>query len=326
MTQRNRKTLTDNFADGKMPTQEAFGDLIDSMVNIIEDGFEKTPKDGVKIAQQGNEDKLITFYNKIPVRDPLWSIAFSMPASGGDAEGGRNLNFFYGANNATGLTLASVTVNDAGEEKPNEAIIRVGINNNNPEYAIDAEGVVASNGRIGREGWKDKTEVLADGKWHTIIAKLEGCQAFEIMAGVGKKNTGRYALLHAYALNTFNSKKSSITSHQSSYLTKCDQIDLQWVGTASDYSLQMRTRCSYMKKAAGKNDAKEEIFIRYYVTQLWFDSFMEGSVKGQPKIKKETRPDAVHEAADIPAAVAKHKRGKVSFIDKIADMLKSIGR
>ena len=41
MTKRNRKTLSDNFADGSLPTQDAFGDLIDSMVNIVDDGFDK---------------------------------------------------------------------------------------------------------------------------------------------------------------------------------------------------------------------------------------------------------------------------------------------
>jgi len=83
MTKRNRKTLTDNFADGKLPTQEAFGDLIDSMVNVVDDGFEKNAKDGMKVAQLDGA-KLISFYYKITANDaPLWSIAFPMSGYGG---------------------------------------------------------------------------------------------------------------------------------------------------------------------------------------------------------------------------------------------------
>jgi hypothetical protein len=91
------------------------------------------------------------------------------------------------------------------------------------------------------------------------------------MAGVGKPHSGRYALMHAFALNTFNSKKGSITYHQARFLSRCDQIDLRWVGATHDYSLEMRTRCSY------EEGAQEKVFVRYYVTQLWFDPFMAGS-------------------------------------------------
>ena len=262
MTKRNRKTLIDNFADGSLPTQEAFGDLIDSMVNIVDDGFDKSAQDGMKVAQLGN-NKLISFYDEITVKAPLWSVAFSMPGYGGEAVNYKNLNFFYGNNNATGLTLVN-----AGEDETVEGKIRVGINKNSPEHEVDVVGVVASDGRIGREGRKEN-QVRADGKWHPIITGLDGCQAFEIMAGVGKPNSGRYALLHAFALNTFNSKRGNITYHQAHYSSRCDQIKLRWVGDTHNYSLEMSTRCNL------EQNEDEEIYIRYYLTQLWFDPFME---------------------------------------------------
>ncbi|MBI3525620.1 MAG: hypothetical protein HY066_14060 [Betaproteobacteria bacterium] len=273
MTKRNRKTLTDNFADGKLPTQEAFGDLIDSMVNIVDDGFDKSAQDGMKVAQLGNSSKLISFYDEITVKTPLWSIAFSMSGYGGGVGSYKNLNFFYGNNNTTGLTLASAAGSEAGEETVQHEKIRMGINKNNPEYEVDVNGVVASDGRIGREGGAEKA-VRADGKWHPVITGLDGCQAFEIMAGVGKKNNGRYALLHAFALNTFNSKKGNITYHQAHFSSRCDQIDLRWVGETHNYSLEMRTRCSF------EQNADEEVCIRYFVTQLWFDPFMESCLSG----------------------------------------------
>lgn len=267
MTKRNRRTLSEYFSHGQLPRQDAFGDLIESMVNIVDDGFDKSPQDGMKIAQLENSSKLVSFYDEITVKTPIWSIAFSIPEYGGETKSNKNLNFCYGDKKATGMTLASVPGN-GGEEADGEKI-RVGINNNNPGHEMDVNGVVASDGRIGREGRREN-KVRADGEWHPIITGLDGCQAFEIMAGVGKQRSGRYALLHAFALNTFNSKKGNITYHQAHFLSRCDQIDLRWVGGTHDYSLEMRTRCSY------EEGASEKIYVRYYVTQLWFDPFMAG--------------------------------------------------
>lgn len=279
MTPRNRKTLSAYFSDGQMPTQEAFGALIDSMVNIVDDGFDKSAQDGMKVAQLDNNSKLLSFYDEITVGKPIWSVSFSMPGYGGDAGNNRNLNFLYGNNKVTGLTLASVPEAVAEKENAGEAKIRVGVNNNNPQHELDVNGVIAADGRIGRAGGKEY-EVRADGKWHPVITGLDGCQAFEIMAGTGKPRSGRYALLHAFALNTYNSSKSNITYHQARFSSKCDQIELRWVGGTHDYSLEMRVRCSY------EQSANEEIYIRYYVTRLWFDPFMdECGAQGGPNAK-----------------------------------------
>lgn len=269
MTKRNRKTLSAYFADGQLPTQEVFGDLIESVVNIVDDGFEKSPEEGMKVAQLDNNSKLVSFYDEITVREPLWSIAFSVSGYGG-MDGNKNLNFFYGSNRNNGLTLASVPESAAGADKASEGKIRVGINKNAPKHELDVDGVVAADGRAGREG---KNKVRADGNWYPIITGLDGCQAFEIMAGVGKPRSGRYALLHAYALNTFNSKKGNITYHQAHFSSRCDQIELRWTGGMHDYSLEMRVRCSY------EQNAKEEVCIQYYLTRLWFDPFMADCVR-----------------------------------------------
>lgn len=278
MTKRNRKTLADNFSDGKLPTQEAFGDLIDSMVNIVDEGFDKSAVDGMKIAQLDNSSKLISFYDEITVKSPLWSIAFSTSGYAGDAGRYKNLNVYFGSSKANGLTLASAPDNESREDSSEEGRIKLGVNKSNPEHEVDVGGVIASDGRIGRKGRKE-LEVRADGKWHPIIVGLDGCQAFEIVAGVGKKRSGRYALMHAFALSTFNSKKGNISYHQAHYSSRCDQIDLRWVGQTHNYSLEMRTRCSFDRNSG------DETFIRYFVSQLWFDPFMDNCTK-------EDTPDA----------------------------------
>jgi hypothetical protein len=264
MTKRNRKTLVGSFADGEMPTQDAFADLIDSMVNIVDDGFDKSALDGMKIAQLDNNSKLVSFYDDITVREPMWSISFSMPSYQGGGGSVKNLNFLCGDATYGGLTLARSNSNGV-EDK-----INVGINRRNPEHELDVGGVVAADGRMGRHG---KYQVRADGNWHPIVEGLDGCHAFEVMAGVGKKNTGRYALLHAFALSTFNSSNSNVSRHQARYSSRCDQIDLRWVGETHNYALEMRTRCSY------EQNSTDEVYVRYHITRLWFDPFMDGSAE-----------------------------------------------
>lgn len=262
MTKRNRKTLVENFADGEMPTQDAFADLIDSTVNIVDDGFDKTAVDGMKIAQIDNGSKLVSFYDDITVREPLWSIAFTTSDYGIAGVNAKNLNFSFGDAESGSFTLARTAGASGSADR-----VAVGINRRSPAHELDVGGVVAADGRIGRAG---KQRVRADGKWHPIIEGLDGCHAFEIMAGVGKKNSGRYALLHAFALSIFNSPKSNVSSHQARYSSRCDQIDLRWTGETHNYTLEMRTRCSY------EQSASEEVYVRYYVTRLWFDPFMDG--------------------------------------------------
>lgn len=271
MTKRNRNTLTDNFTTGAMPSQEEFADLIDSVVNIVDDGFEKSPKDGWKVAQLGNDGKLMSFYDQITVKSPLWSIAFSMSGYGGDEAGRKNLNLFCGEDRASGLTLAMAPGEEPGDQ--NRHKVRVGVNQSSPDHELDVQGTVASNARVGRAGKR----VPADGQWHPIVQGLNGCQALEVMAGVGKKNSGKYALMHAFALNTFNSKKSSISYHQAHYLSKCDKIELRWAAETGKetYALEMRTRCSYGA------DGENSIYICYHITELWQDPFMEGCI-GEP--------------------------------------------
>lgn len=97
---------------------------------------------------------------------------------------------------------------------------------------------------------------------------MTGCQAWEIVAGVGAKDSeGRYALMHAFALNTFNAN-SSITYHQSHFGNKCSRIELRWIAEDSDkpfeFKLQMRVGCGY----------GEEVWIKYHMNQLWLDTLM----------------------------------------------------
>jgi hypothetical protein len=250
MARRNRDTLKRKFYDGEMPSADAFADLIDSMLNIVDEGFDKTPADGLKVSQI-NQGKLLSFYQNIDIKSPIWSVRLDGPGSG---------LAFGTADNPAVMTLREVDTEGRREDHP-------------PVFELDLAGRVVSDGRQGRAGSR---MVEANGKWHDITDTLEGCNAFEITAGVGKKGTGKYAVMHAFALMAFNGK-SEISYHQAHYGSRCNRLKLQWVsapdGARNGYRLQMRVGCSY-------DDArisKDKTWVRYYLSNLWFDPFMEQS-------------------------------------------------
>jgi len=251
MAKRNRATLKKFFKQGALPSEDYFHDLIDSTLNMADEGFDKSPAKGLEISSLGNYDNLISFCRN---DQPIWLVGY---------DGAQNKLLFRGEGNKTAtLSLAS----DG----------KVGINTKDPEWPLDIGGVIRAEGRIGITPTKQQT-VPADGQWHDITDVLTGCQAFEVMAGVGKKRTGRYALLHAIALNTFNptglwfnflNLKKRIRCHQAHYRSFRDRLKLRWHGENRKYVLQLRSNSDY------EGDAQ----IRYYLTKLWFDEDMSESL------------------------------------------------
>ncbi len=248
MAKKNRHTLKNYFTNGSLPSQEHFGDLIDSMLNVIDEGFDKSAEEGLKVSQLEGTGTLMSFYEQIAVRSPIWSMRLDQTTKS--------------------LILASADKRAALSLSPDG---RVGINTDHPQHELDVAGVIRAVGRIGvptHDANNAELRVPADGKWHPITGGLDGCHAFEIMAGVGgKQGAGNYALLHAFAVNTFNSK-SSITCHEAHYDSRCNQLQLRWQGTTHDYRLEIRTRCPY---------GDGTYSIRSYITRLWFDHQMDQS-------------------------------------------------
>jgi hypothetical protein len=237
MDKKNRKTLKKYFKKGCLPSEKEFGYLIDSMLNTIDEGFEKTKEEGLKISSLGKSDKLAGFYRDIEKKSPIWSIEFNDPG---------NCLVFKGRENTV------LCLDPQG---------KVGINTDKPQAHLDVEGTIASKGRMGK--YKDG-KVPADGKPHTILEGLDGCHAFEIMAGAGgKEKSGQYALVHTFAVNTYNSK-GSIADHQAHYGSRCNRIKLWWEGDPHNYCLKIKTSSCYGDGSA----------ICYQITELWFDHFM----------------------------------------------------
>jgi len=253
----SRKTLKDYFLNGKMPTQEKFGDLIDSVVNILDDGFSKSPGGGLLVAPEDIE----TGTPQPPADKNLVSF-FTNTANLNDNNAAWFLGF-TGDETKPDLVLsqpgaASLLLRQNGQVNINGT---VGIKTNAPQYELDVAGITGMQGRVGTYLQQQQRTVPADGNWHPILTGLDSLQGFEVMAAVyGVKGSGKYALLHAIALSTFGGSKNRINKTSAWYGRRRHRLDLRWTGKTHDYNLEIRTHSNF----------GEGIVIRYYLTKLWW--------------------------------------------------------
>lgn len=258
MPKRNRATLRKRFGDGEMPCVGDFGDLIESMLNIQDDGIAHNDRDGLRLTQIGRSSKILSFYGDIEQKSAVWALGLDQHCA----------SLSLGVDNGAASTLdddggghAVLTLLAPGDDGQ----ARVGINNPQPRYTLDVGGTVASNGRIGAPGMR---AAPADGKWHTISEPLYGCSALEVMAGAGRHDSGKYALMHAFAMKAFGAK-GDFTYHHTHHESRRHRMQLQWIMAENNdrdaYQLQIRVNCAY----------GEGVWIRYHITSLWFDPRMD---------------------------------------------------
>ena len=153
---------------------------------------------------------------------------------------------------------------------------KLGINTLSPTNQLDVNGTVSCSGRIGtfNSSNGEMIKVAADGEWHELIGDLCGCNAFEIIAGVGKKRSGKYALMHAVTINIFGNRgKTRYT--QSCFMSRNDSIRLKWVGNRNKYRLMIRTLSDY------GSENQNKINVNCSITKLWFDEFMNDCVSNR---------------------------------------------
>ena len=240
----NRDSLKSVFGNGTRPDASNFGSLIDSTVNIVDDGISKNMEDGLILSPEGNEsNRLVSFYENILDNQPDWSIELVK-------EGAKGLDI-----------VEPISSNESQTRLFLKSGGNVGINTAQPKTTLEVNGILGAQSRIGT--YKMST-APADGKWHTIISNLDGCNAFELMAQVGKEKTGKYALLHAMALSTFGKSRSKIKTVQAHYGWWWNKISLRWHGSTFNYELQVKTRSNY-----GQGQ-----FIKFHITKLWDNEIM----------------------------------------------------
>lgn len=288
MTKQDRPTLKSFFRAGALPTAEEYRDLIDSCVNQVDDGFQKTDADGLRLNSVGSSLRVMSFYKGLGTPKPAWVMEH------GNVPGSLHLRPDQGkaaleiptggatANPQQPLAQSGMTLTGDG---------RMGVNRENPQWRLDVGGAARMQGRIGVES-HDIPYVKADGKWHDITQALTGCQAFEVMAGTGgDPGKGRYSMVHAIAMNAFHPRnqilnwlfrRRSIKTQTAMYGSYADRIKLRWVADdkTHHFRLQLRTNAKF---GPGK-------VVRYTLTRLWFDSFMLGA---NPNTDPDRDPEAL---------------------------------
>lgn len=189
----------------------------------MDDGISREGENGFRITPIGRSKRLISFYKNFKQINPEWSINLDKEQNGG-------------------LAFQE-------EEKKPLLILKnggnVGIDEENPKSKLDVNGVITSKGRVGS---MLVGEVPGDGKWHSMIDQLKEPCAFELMVKIdGEKGSGRYALAHVIALNTFGGALSTgrINQTNSYYGSYFNRLKFRWSGSLYNYSLEVKTARHY---------------------------------------------------------------------------------
>jgi len=266
MPKQARSTLRAFFGKGQIPTDKAFADLIDSNLNMVDEGFTKTPKNVFELSTLDGRQSLMSFM-KDDKAEPLWTFGYI-----GESDG---FAINYQVSDKEKRSVLTVLP----EEK-------VGVNTITPASTLDVNGFLTTTGRMGRIPKEDEDGALilgayADGGWHDITEELTGCHAFEVVAGVvaseNNKNYGQYALAHAIAMNTYNPTgffgnflglKNRIHCRHAYYRSMAYRLKFRWetVGSADDrrYKLQVRSNVRFKSSSS-----KKRLVIQYHITELW---------------------------------------------------------
>lgn len=286
MTSRNRESLKRYFREGALPDEDHFADLIDSMLNMSDEGFRKTVEHGFEVYASLGHDALISFFRDQDPERPAWRIELGGARDALLVQGRAALQDADEAGNGkAGDGTAHGVGATAGVQAPAllclEQDRRIGIGTERPQTMLDVAGTVRSRGRQGAFTREQAVPLRADGTWQDLTDDLDGCQMFEIVAGAGLRGKGRYGLMHAIAANTYNptlgllnflNQKRGIRCTHGYYSRRCDRLQLRWIGTSgrnASYRLQIRTGC----------DFGPGVMIQAQLTELWADTHMSG---GQP--------------------------------------------
>jgi len=261
----SRNELKERFRAGRMPTEEDFMSLVDSMVNSVDEGFVVSEENGLEIKQKKDSSRLMSFFSNLVERKPQWFASIRKNSEKGESS--FNLKSTNMNSEESAVTIVNRLPGDCSCESPRTL---VGVGKAVPKCELDVNGLIASKGRIGFED--DKYEVAADGEWHDVTDVLTGCQCFEIVAGVGgSEGDGKFALAHAIAVNVFNSRpKVEITQSYSG--GRGARIEIRWRKNQGkfDFTLQLRVRHKYQNA--------DKVRVRYKLTKLWYDTQMIESI------------------------------------------------
>ncbi|MDR2084119.1 MAG: hypothetical protein LBP67_03895 [Bacteroidales bacterium] len=232
MSKKTRQTLKESFKQGKKPSEQDFENLIDSTMNILDDGFRKSPESGMGLAPLSEKGTVLSVFWKTTDDNPQWEIAIEQ------TEGNLEIRKREDEGYIPVLVLRT-DGNIIYGQKDKKAVFAGGVS------MPVREGIYAES-------------VPADGKWHDITVNLDACQALEVVAVTGKKNSLKHAVLMAHATSCFgnHSKIKKISSHYGRY---GHRICIRWKKSGHNKcKLQLKTKFPY----------REDIQIQCHITSL----------------------------------------------------------
>lgn len=297
---RNRATLRKYFASGRRPTEAEFAELIESMLNMQDEGFAKTPDDGLKVTAAANEAALLTFFREEDRHHGLWSVRYgglgdptpdARPSAAGSDRRKRNPLAVFPVpprEGAGGLSADPARLDSVAPLLALHQEGRVSIGKHAAEYMLDVHGMVAARGRVGTVPVPEPDAVRADGKWKDVTGPLSGCVAFEVVASVSAQGTGHHAIVHAVAMNAHHprfggllgwlarhgpfawierrfNRRTRIRCQHAWFGDRCDRLELQWAGGPEEGGAARPYRLQ-IRTGCGYPDAPR---IHLHVTQLW---------------------------------------------------------
>lgn len=229
MALQGRKKLKEFFLVGKRPTMEDFEDLIDSTVNILDDGYSKTSKEGMKLTPKNENGVLMTLCAQTNSK-PAWILS---------------------VNEREQLKIEKIQEDNYSRKDGENADPALFLNS--PKTVVNGDIEV----RGVRKGTPVKGELAnslkADGKWHDITNLKYGVYVLEVLATVqGKSGSGEYAVIMAWATQSFgnNRKIKSVGSHYGFWGHK---LKLRWhkkevKNGIPIYQLQIKSKLRYKNK------------------------------------------------------------------------------
>lgn len=240
MAIRNRNTLISGFSKGQRPTADDFKNLIESTVNILDDGFAKDAQTGIKLAPiSEQEGTVMTFLQSMTDDGGRWVIDVIE----------HDLRISRVQENVKHPVLQ---LRQSGEMEFGD-----------PESPVTIQGTLNAGQRSGK---KVDKQIPADGRWHDLTDYLEGVHALEVVCVMGKRHTGKHAVLLAHATHCFGSKPR-IHRIRSHFGVFGNRLMLRWHKSRNERAckLQVRTRFKI----------GPDFFIHGSVTSLWDNPLMQ---------------------------------------------------
>jgi hypothetical protein len=256
MPVQSREQLKNYFRNGNLAREEYFADLIDSTVNKVNDNLDTDAGTGLVLTPSLLGKRFISFFKDAVSRSQdVPSFVLQSVEAANSSGDSLSMTIPGTKNDRKDFVVFKTATTRTGAVQG-----KVGINTSNPVSDLEVNGSIGMKTRIGRysDPAVDPKQVMADGKWHTLLTNLKGFNSFEVLS-VAYSPDGKYAMQYSLLMNAF-SRSKRVTPVQQVYRRWWHRIQLRWVpGTNGTYGVEIRTASDY----------KNQRLIYYQITKLW---------------------------------------------------------